>query len=201
MKFSAGVLDFLGEDGFQARAATQVEAEGGEIGKGSGKKNGGGLLLASEIGFGALLIQDGKSDALGPDEIEGGGATNFLESLTKEFFLAGNGSGTKEGQELTLFGPARSDFRKGGHGITADFLGGVSEEGEEPKTNGFFEVGLLGFGKAGANGPDQGDRAELFVVGGLLKTGHFFLPKAEPGKSAEFAVKIFGEVGDLLGHE
>ena len=39
-------------------------------------------------------------------------------------------------EELAFFGAAGPDFGQSGHGVTADFFGGIGEEGEEPLADG-----------------------------------------------------------------
>ena len=57
-KWDGGVFYFLGKNGFETRPTTEMEAKLGEVGKWDGEADGGGFLLAGEIGFGALFIQD-----------------------------------------------------------------------------------------------------------------------------------------------
>ena len=70
------------KNGFEASSATEVDAELGKVGKWNSESDGGGFLLASEVGFCPLFIEKRQGDALLADKIEGGGAANFLEGFT-----------------------------------------------------------------------------------------------------------------------
>ena len=69
------------KNGFEAGSATEVDAELGNVGKWNGESDGGGFLLASEVGFGSLFIEKRQGDALLADKIESGGAADFLEGF------------------------------------------------------------------------------------------------------------------------
>ena len=101
---------------------------------------------------------------------------------------------------MALFRTAGADFWKGGHGVAADFFGRVGKEGEEPLTNGLLKGRLLGQREASANGSDERDAAKFFFGGCEIESGNLFLPKTQPGYSAELPVKVLGELGGLLGH-
>jgi len=101
---------------------------------------------------------------------------------------------------LALFRTAGADFWKGGHGVAADFFGRIGKEGEKPLANRLLEGGLLGQREASTNGPNEGNALEFFLRGREIEAGNFFLPKTQPGKSAELSVKVLGELGGLLGH-
>ncbi len=66
--------------------------------------------------------------------------------------------------------------------------------------DGFFQAGLVGLGKARAEGTNESDRTDFFGGGGQVEAGNLFLPKAEPGKSAEFSVKVRVGVSALFWH-
>jgi hypothetical protein len=116
----------LRKNRFEAGSATEVDAELGNVGKWNGEPDGGGFLLASEVGFRSLFIQKRQGDALLADKIKSGGAADFLEGFPKELLLTICGGFGKEGEELALFGTARSDFRKGCHGVAPNLLGRIS---------------------------------------------------------------------------
>jgi len=131
-----------------------VDTKLGNVGKWNGESNGGGFLLASEVGLRSLFIEKRQGDALLADEVESGGATDFLEGFPKKLLLTICGGFGEEGEELTFFGAARSDFRKGGHGVAANLFGRIGKEREEPLSDGFFEGGLSRFGKSRADSAD-----------------------------------------------
>lgn len=101
---------------------------------------------------------------------------------------------------MALLGTPGADFWKSGHGVATDFFGWVGKEGEEPLTNGLLEGRLLGQREAGADRPDEGNALEFFLRGREIESGNLFLPKTQPRDSAEFPVKVLGELGGLLGH-
>ena len=177
-----------------------MKTEEGEVGNRGGPADGGGFLLAGEVGFGPLLIEQGKRDALLANEIEGGRTADFLEGFTEKFFLPFSGGFGEEREELAFFGAASPDFGQSGHGVAADFFGGIGEEGEEPLADGLFEVGLEGVGKSSADGADESDLAQLFVGRGRLKKGNLLLPETQPGNGAEFPIEILGRAGLFFGH-
>ena len=140
-------------------------------------------MLPSEVGFGSLFGKWGKLGPLGADEVESGGAADFIESLAEKLFFAVDGVFLQESEKFPLLRAAGSDLGEGGHGVATDFFGGVVEKGEEPSANGFLEVGLLSFGEAGSDGSDNGHALKADIGRGLIKAGNFFLPKGEPRKS------------------
>jgi len=144
----------LRKNRFETGSATEVDAKLGKVGKWDGESDGGGFLLASEVGFRSLLIQKRQGDALLADKIESGGAADLLEGFPKKLLLTICGGFGKEEEELALFGTARSDFRKGGHGVAPYLFGRISQEREEPLTNGFFERRLRCLGKSRADSTD-----------------------------------------------
>jgi hypothetical protein len=157
-------------------------------------------LLAGEIGLGPLFVEVREGGALGADEVESGGAADFLEGFAEKlFFPIGRGFG-KKSEELPLFGTAGADFREGGHGIAANFLCWVLKEREEPLADRLFEGGLVGLGKAGADGADEGDTLDSFLGRGGKVSGNLFLPQAEPRDEAEFPIEILGRAGLFFGH-
>ena len=104
-------------------------------------------------------------------------------------------------KKLTLLGAASADLGEGVHGIATDFFRRILEKGKEPLANGLFEFGLVGVRKPGTDGADDGDAGDSFFSNGLVEAGHFFLPKLEPRKDAEFPIEVFCGVGLLFGHE
>jgi len=177
-----------------------VEAEWGDIGEGVGQANGAGLLLACEIGLGPLFVEVGQRGALGTDEVESGGAADFFEGFSEKLLFPIGGCFGEKGKELSLLGSAGADFWEGGHGIAANFLRWVLKKREEPLSNRLFEGGLVGLGKAGADGADQGDTLDFFVGRGGKVAGNFFLPQAKPRHEAEFPIEILGRAGLFFGH-
>ena len=175
-EFRSRILDLSGEDGFKAGAATEVDSDFGPFGKGGLEADGGGFLLAGEIGLGPLLAELGKSGSLGADEVERGGAADFIESLANKLFFPVDMGFLQEGEKFPLLCAPGTDFREGGHGIAADFFGGILKKGQEPLADGFLEGGLVRLGKAGSDGPDDGHAACFFFRGGLLESGRFLLP-------------------------
>ena len=101
---------------------------------------------------------------------------------------------------MALLGTPSADFWKSGHSVATDFFGWVGKEGEEPLANGLLEGRLLGQREASANGSDERDAAKFFFGGCESESGNLFLPKTQPGNSAELPVKVLGELGGLLGH-
>ena len=200
-KFVGGVLNFTGEDGFQSRATAEVNTEGGSVGQSSIEPNGGGFLLAGEVGFGALFGEVGKLGSLSADEVEGGGTSDLVEGLAKKLFFPVDLRLLQKLEKLTFLGPAGTDLGEGVHGIATNFFRGVLEKGEEPLANGFLESGLMGFRKAGADGADDGNKTHSGFGGGLVEAGDLLLPKLRPRERAEFPIKVFGRVGLLFGHE
>jgi hypothetical protein len=178
-----------------------VKAEWGDIGEGGGEANGAGLLLAGEIGLGPLFVEVREGGTLGADEVESGGAADFLESFAEELLFPIGGGFGKKSEELPLFGTTGADFREGGHGIAANFLCWVLKEREEPLSDGFFERGLRCLGKSSADSTDKSDGAELFIRRGQVEARDFLFPKAEPREGAEFPIQIFRGMSDLLGHK
>jgi hypothetical protein len=177
-----------------------VEAEWGDIGEGGGEADGAGLLLAGEIGLGPLFVEVRKGGALGANEVESGGAADFLEGFSEKLlFPIGGGFGEK-GKELPLFGTAGADFREGGHGIAPNFFRWVLKKREEPLADRLFEGGLVGLGKAGADGADEGDTLDFFLGRGGKVSGNLFLPQAEPRHEAEFPIEILGRAGLIFRH-
>ena len=63
-----------------------------------------------------------------------------------------------------------------------------------------FESGLIGLGKAGADGADEGDTLDFFLGRGGKVSGNLFLPQAEPRHEAEFPIEILGRAGLFFGH-
>ncbi len=177
-----------------------MKAEWGDIGEGGGEANGAGLLLAGEIGLGPLFVELREGGALGADEVESGGAADFLEGFAEKLFFPIGGGFGKKSEELPLFGTAGADFREGGHGIATNFLCWVLKEREEPLADRLFEGGLVGLGKAGADGADEGDTLDFFLGRGGKVSGNFFLPQAEPRDEAEFPIEILGRAGLFFGH-
>ena len=74
------------------------------------------------------------------------------------------------------------------------------QKGEQPGTNGLFEVGLLVLGEAGADGANDGDALDADFGRGLIKAGDFLLPEGEPRKSTELAVEVLGGLSGFVGH-
>jgi hypothetical protein len=136
-----------------------VDAELGKVGKWDGESNGGGFLLAGEVGFRSLFIKKRQGDALLADKIESGGAADLLEGFPKKLLLTICGGFGKEGEKLALFGTARSDFGKGGHGVAPNLFGRIGQEREEPLSNGVFEGGLRCLGKSRADSTNKSDGA------------------------------------------
>jgi len=91
-EFRTALFDFVGKDRLESGAAAKMEAELGKIGKGGGKSDRGGFLLAGKVGLGALFIKDGERGALIANEIEGGRTTDFLEGFAEELFFTVSGS-------------------------------------------------------------------------------------------------------------
>jgi hypothetical protein len=190
----------LRKNGFEAGSATEVDAELGKVGKWNGESDRRGFLLASEVGFRSLFIEEREGDALLADEIESGGASDFLEGFSEKLLLTISGGFGKEGEELTFFGPARSDFGKGGHGVAANLFGRIGKEREEPLADGFFEGRLNRIGKSRADSADKSDGTEFFLWRGRVEAGDFLFPKAEPREGAELPIQIFSRMRDFLGH-
>jgi len=199
-EFYSCILDLAGEDGLKAGAAPEVEADFGPFGERGLEADGGGFLLAGKIRLGPLFAELGESGSLGADEVERGGATDFIEGLADEFFFPIHMGFLEEGEKFAFFCSSRTDFWKGGHGIAANFFGGIVEEGEEPLADGFLQGGLVGLGKAGSDGADDRHAAGFFFRGGLLESGGFLLPKAKPRDRSEFLIELLGGVRGLLCH-
>jgi hypothetical protein len=178
-----------------------VDAELGNVGKWNGESDGGGFLLASEVGFRSLFIQKRQGDALLADKIKSGGAADFLEGSPQKLLLTICGGFGKEGEQLAFFGATCSDFGKGGHGVAPNLLGRIGQEREEPLSDGFFERGLRCLSKSSADSTDKSDGAELFVRRCRVEAGDFLFPKAQPWEGAEFSIQIFRGMSDLLGHK
>ena len=70
---------------------------------------------------------------------------------------------------------------------------------EEPGANGIFEVGLLVFGEAGADGANDGNALNTDFGRGLIKAGDFLLPEGEPRKGTEFAVELLSGQSGFIG--
>jgi len=191
----------LRKNRFEAGSATEVDAEQGNVGKWDGESDGGGFLLASEVGFRSLFIQKRQGDALLADKIESGGAADLLEGYPKKLLLTICGGFGKEGEKLALFGATCSDFGKGGHGVAPNLFGRIGQEREEPLSDGFFERGLRCLSKSRADSTDKSNGAELFVRRGRVEAGDFLFPKAEPREGAELSIQIFRGMSDLLGHK
>ena len=177
-----------------------MEADFGPFGEGGLEADGGGFLLSGKIGLGPLLAELGKSRSLGADEVERGGATDFIEGLADELFFPVHMGFLEEGEKFAFLCSSRTDFRKGGHGVTADFFGGILKEREEPLADGLLQGGLVGIGKTGSDGTDDRHAADFFFRRGLLEPGRFFLPKAEPRDRSEFLIELLGGVRGLLCH-
>ena len=165
-----------------------MDAELGKIGKWNRESNGGGFLLASEVGLGSLFIEKRQGDALMADEVESGGASDFLEGFSQKLLLTVRGGFGEEGEELTFFGAARSDFGKGGHSVAPNLFGRISKERQEPLSDGFFEGGLNRIGKSRADSANKSDGTEFFFRRGQVEAGDFLFPKAEPREGAEFPI-------------
>ncbi len=189
------------KNGFEASSATEVDAELGNVGKWNGESDGGGFLLASEVGFRSLFIEKRQRDALLADKIKSGGAADFLEGFPKKLLLTICGGFGEEGEQLAFFGATRSDFGKGGHGVAPNLFGRIGQEREKPLSDGFFERRLRCLGKSSADSTDKSDGAELFIRRGQVEAGDFLFPKAEPWEGAEFSIQIFRGVSGLLGHK
>ena len=157
-------------------------------------------MLAGEIGLGPLFVEVREGGALGADEVESGVAADFLEGFSEKLLFPIGGGFGKKSEELPLFGTAGADFREGGHGIAANFFRWVLKEREEPLADRLFEGGLVGLGKAGADGADEGDTLDFFVGRGGKVAGNFFLPQAKPRHEAEFPIEILGRAGLFFGH-
>ena len=74
------------------------------------------------------------------------------------------------------------------------------QEGEQPGANGIFEVGLLVLSEPSADGANDGNALYTDFGRSLIKAGDFLLPKGEPGKRAEFAVKFLGGQSGFISH-
>jgi hypothetical protein len=74
------------------------------------------------------------------------------------------------------------------------------QEGEQPGANGILEVGLLVLSETCADGANDGNALNPDTGRGLIKAGDFLLPKGEPGKSTEFAVKFLSGQSGFVGH-
>jgi hypothetical protein len=99
-----------------------VDAGLGGFGQGNVEADGGGFLLSGEVGFGPLLGKWGKLGPLGADEVESGGAADFIESLAEELFLTFDGILLEEGKKFTFLGATGSDLGEGGHGVASDLF-------------------------------------------------------------------------------
>jgi len=106
----------------------------------------------------------------------------------------------EEGEKFAFFCSSRTDFWKGGHGVAAYFFGRILKEGEKPLADVFLQGGLVGLGKTGSDGPDDGHTAGFFFRGGLLESGGLLLPEAEPRDRPEFLIELLGGVRGLLCH-
>ena len=102
---------------------------------------------------------------------------------------------------MALFGTARSDFGKGGHGVAPNLFGRIGQEREKPLSDGFFERRLRRLGKSRADSADKSNGTEFFVRRGQVEAGDFLFPKAEPRDGAEFPIQIFRGMSGLLGHK
>jgi len=161
-EFCPRILDLTGEDGFEAGAATEVEADFGPFGERGLEADGGGFLLAGKIRLGPLFAELGKSGSLGANEVERGGATDFIEGLADEFFFPVHMGFLEEGEKFAFFCSSGTDFWKGGHGVAADFFGRILKEGEKPLADGFLQGGLVGLGKTGSDGSNDRHATGLF---------------------------------------
>ena len=189
------------KNGFEAGSATEVDAELGNVGKWNGESDGGGFLLASEVGFRSLFIEKRQGDALLADKIESGRAADFLEGFPKKLLLTICRGFGKEGEQLAFFGATRSDFGKGGHSVAPNLFGRIGQEREKPLSDGFFERRLRCLGKSSADSTDKSDDAELFIRRGQVEARDFLFPKAKPREGTEFPIQIFRGMSGLLGHK
>ncbi len=99
-----------------------MDAGLGGFGQGNIEPNGGRLLLSGEVGFGALFGEWGKLGPFRADEVESGGAADFIESLAEKLLFAVDRFLLKKGKKFAFLGAACADFREGGHGIASDFF-------------------------------------------------------------------------------
>ena len=90
--------------------------------QGNIESNSGRLLLSGEVGFSPLFGKGGKLGTLGADEVERGGAADFIESLAEKLFFTFDGILLEEGKKLTFLGAACADFWEGGHGVASDLF-------------------------------------------------------------------------------
>jgi hypothetical protein len=74
------------------------------------------------------------------------------------------------------------------------------QKGKQPGANGIFEVGLLVFGEAGADGANDGNALNTDFGRSLIKSGDFLLPEGEPGKRTKFAVELLSGQSRFIGH-
>lgn len=176
-----GFLNFPAEDSFQPGAAAEGDPEGRKIGKSDLEADGGGLLLAGEIGLGPLPSEMGKEIGAGAEKVECGGAPDFVKGLAEIFLFPFPVRLLEEVEELFFLRLAGPDLGKGIHGVAPDLFGGILQEGEEPLADRLLQVGRAGLGKAGADGANEGDPIDPFFGPGLVKAGNFILPKLFPG--------------------
>jgi len=200
-KFIRSILDFTGEDGFQSRATAEVNTEGGSVGQRGIEPNGGGFLLAGEVGFGALFGELGEVSFVRANEVEGGGTADLVEGLAEKLFFPVDIGCLQQMEELPLFRPSGTDLGKGIHRIAAYFFRGILEKREEPFADGQLEFGLVGLRKASTDSTDDGDPAGFLLMRGLVEARDFLLPKFEPRQGAEFSIEVFRGIGLLFGHE
>ena len=99
-----------------------MDAGLGGFGQGNIESNGGRFLLSSEVGFGSLFGKRWELGAVRTDEIQSGGAADFIEGLAEELFFAVDGVFLEESEKFALFGTACSNLGEGGHGVAADFF-------------------------------------------------------------------------------
>ena len=175
-------LDFPREDGLESGAATKMDAESGGMGEGGIQEDRGGLLLAGEVGLGALFHEVGKGGVLGTNEVQGGGSADLVEGLADKLFFPVDFGLLQKLKKLAFLGTSGADLGQGVRGITSDLLRGILEEGEEPLAHWLFETGLVGLRKTGSHSTDERYPVRALLGAGLIKTRDLFLPKLDPGE-------------------
>ena len=133
------------------------------------------MKLAGQVGFGPLFREPGQGRILA-DLRQGGRSADFLQGAGDVNLFPLRGRGLKQGEDLFFFLLARPGLGKGREGVAADFFLGVLQEAAQPGADGFVQGRRGRFGKAGAEGPDQGDLANSFLRGGPVKAGNFLFP-------------------------
>lgn len=172
-----GGLDFLLDDGLQTAATAEVDEEVFDVGTRGVKADAGGALLAGEVGLDFLRSTVESREIARGGGLQSGGPADLLQRLREEFLLPIGRGFFQEGEELALLGRGGSDLRQGDHGVAADFLLGVLQEGLQPLTGFVFLRGRAGFGENDADRADDADERDAVARTGLVEFRDFVAPK------------------------